>query len=72
MNTRRKLLIATAIHLGWRQMRSLLKAHEPFNQPGRSADHQTATNAFELVALLVRSNLHQDLIAPPRLQRKLG
>ena len=47
MNTRRKSSIAMTIHLRWWGMRALSKAHEPFNQLGRSAAYQAATIAFK-------------------------
>ena len=48
INTCRKLSITMTIHLPWWGMRDLLKAHEPFKQPGRSAAHQVVTIAFEM------------------------
>ena len=72
MNARHKSSIATAIHLRWLGMRALLKAHKPFNQLDWSAAHQAATIAFKMAAPFALSNLHSDLIAPVRLQQKLG
>ena len=62
MNTCRKLLIATAIHLYWWQMRALSKYNDPFNQLGWSAADQAATIKFEIAAQLAPSILHSDLM----------
>ena len=66
--------VATAIHLHWWGMRALSKVHGPFHQPGQLVAHQVATITkaitFETAAQLTQSNLHPDLIALPRLQRK--
>ena len=65
-DSRRNLLIETAIHLRWWQTRALSKAHEPPHQFRWPAADRAANNAFKMAALPSPSNLHPDSMVPAR------
>ena len=65
-------LIAAAIPLRWWQMMTLSKSDNPLHQLiWLAADRADDKNTFKIDAPPALSNLHQDSVAPARLQRRL-